>query len=70
MTLEELKAKYQSLVDTCAKRGNEYQIQGFEALLKGQSENAGRYFDKATSEYRKAAMLTFFLTDLSQIEIK
>ena len=70
MTLEELKVKYQALAATCEKRGNEYQNQAQEAVLKGQSENASRYYDMATSEYHKAAMFIYFLTELYHIEIK
>ena len=70
MTLEELKAKYQSLVDTCNKRGDEYQNQAREAILKGQSENGRYYYEKAHSEYHKVAMFISFLTDLNHIEIK
>ena len=68
MTLEELKAKYQALADTCNKRGDEFHNQAQEAELKGQSENANRYFDKANFEYYTALLYITFVGSLRQIE--
>lgn len=70
MTLEELKEKYQALADTCEKKGDVYHNWGQELVAKGQTEKAGRYYGKATSEYHNAAMYTDFVIDLCQIEIK
>ena len=70
MTLEELKAKFQALADTCEKWGDEYHKQAQDLKLKGQSENASYYYDKANYEYHNAAMYTGFVTALCLIEIK
>ena len=69
MTVEELKAKYQSLVDTCNKRGDEYHNQAQELESKGQSENANRYYDKANLEYYTALLYITFVGSLRRIEI-
>ena len=68
MTVEELKAKYRSLADTCEKRGDEYHKQAQELVVKGDSEKASRYYDKANSEYHNAGMYTDFVIELCQIE--
>ena len=68
MTLEELKAKYQELVDTCNKRGDEYHKQAQELESKGQTEDANRYYNKANFEYYNALMYITFVGSLRRIE--
>ena len=68
MTVEELKAKYQGLADTCEKKGDEFHKEAQEAELKGQSENANRYYDKANFEYYTALLYITFVGSLRRIE--
>lgn len=68
MTVEELKEKYQALIDTCNKRGDEYYNQAQELESKGQTENANRYYDKANLEYHTAVMYIKFIGSLRRIE--
>ena len=68
MTLEELKARYQALADAYEKRGDEYNKQAQELVLKGEDESC--YFAKAISEYHIASIYEDFIIDLCQIEIK
>ena len=68
MKVEELKAKYQALADTCEKRGDEYHNQAQELVSKGQTEDANRYYDKANLEYYTALMYITFVGSLRRIE--
>lgn len=66
MTLEDLKAKYQELADACEKKGDEYNKQIQDLILKGEDES--RYYAKAISEFHKATIYEDIIIDLCQIE--
>ena len=70
MTLEELKVKYQSLADTCDKKGDEYHDHAQDLTSNGLYEDASRYYDKANFEYIMSATYLMIVIDLRRIENK
>lgn len=64
MALEELKAKYQALADTCEKRGHMYYDDAEDAKQKGNCESAMQYYNMASAAFNEATIYVQLVTDL------
>ena len=67
MTLEELKAKYTALSQTCTECGNSYDAKSDEMRAQGNLKEAGMYYDMATKEYNQAMLFIKFVNDLNKV---
>lgn len=67
MTLEELKAKYTALSQTCAERGNSYDAKSDEKRAQGNLEEAGILYGMATEQYKQAMLFIKFVNDLNKV---